>query len=356
MMNATATDAGTTATLSTVPPDLDTTAAAALARRLYGIEATAKLLTSERDQNFRMIAESGESWLLKVSNPSEPDDIIELQTAALDHITRHSPTSPVPRVIRTLGGEDGFDLTLGDGRRSRVRLLTYLEGEPVRGTPRTRAQRIGMGTALAELDLALAGFDHPAASHDLLWNIARAERLAHLIDEVAEGERAALLRLFMDRFRDEVMPRLPSLRAQVIHNDYHLFNVLVGKNECRVTGIIDFGDMIHAPLVDEVATAAAYQLRGTDDPLGAVAEFVAAYHSVLPLTAAEQELVADLMATRHLITALITEWRVRRYPENRTYILRHNPEAWDALSLMADMPRDALRDRLLSRIVHGDRP
>ena len=71
---------------------------------------------------------------------------------------------------------------------------------------------------------------------------------------------------FMARFGD-VKPRLAGLRHQVIHNDYHLFNVLVAQDDAsRVTGIIDFGDMIRAPLVAEVATAAAYQLRGTDDP------------------------------------------------------------------------------------------
>ena len=54
--------------------------------------------------------------------------------------------------------------------------------------------------------------------------------------------------------------------------------------------------------------------------------------AVLPLTEPEQEIVGDLMATRHLITALISEWRALRYPENRAYIMRHNPAAWQALA------------------------
>ena len=122
----------------------------------------------------------------------------------------------------------------------------------------------------------------------------------------------------------------------------------------RVTGIIDFGDIVHAPLVGEVATAAAFQMADAADPLAAVAEFVGAYHADLPLLAEEQEIVADLMATRHLITVLITEWRSRRYPENRAYIMRHNPASWDALRLMADLSPESARDRVLANVRSGD--
>ena len=80
------------------------------------------------------------------------------------------------------------------------------------------------------------------------------------------------------------------------------------------------------------------------------AQFVGAYHAILPLVEAEQEIVADLMATRHLITALISEWRAKRYPENRAYIMRHNPAAWEALSQLADLSRDEMRERLLAEV------
>ena len=146
-------------------------------------------------------------------------------------------------------------------------------------------------------------------------------------------QRRALAEAFMTRFTDHVLPRLASLRSQVIHNDYHLYNVLVAPDDhARIVGIIDFGDMLHAPLVGEVATAAAFHMAGNADPFEGPAQFVAAYHAALPLTDVEQEIVADLMATRHLITVLISEWRAARYPENRAYIMRHNPAAWEALS------------------------
>ena len=341
--------------LSSSVPDLPLADAAGVAARLYGIETTAELLTSERDANFRLVAADERAYLLKVSNPSDSDEVVDLQTACLDHIAKADPARPVPRVQRTLTGANGDHIVLSDGRRCAVRLLTYLDGVQAKATPRSHAQRVQLGAALAELDLALRDFVHPAASHDLLWNAARADRLAHLVDEIVGDDQRKIVRHFMDRFVNQLLPRLAGMRAQVIHNDYHLYNVLVAANNPeRVTGIIDFGDMVHAPLVGEVATAAAFQMADAADPLAAAAEFVGAYHAILPLLDEEQEIAADLMTARHLITVLITEWRSRRYPENYAYIMRHNPASWDALHLMADLSRQSARDRLLANVRSGD--
>ena len=338
------------APLNTPAPDLGFEEISALVKRLYDLSCVPSPLTSERDQNLRLQADSGECYLFKITNPSEPRDVVALQTEALDHIATMSPAMPVPRVIHTVKGASCTEIELPDGRKSLVRLLSYLEGTPVWKAERTVGQRRSMGRSLAQLDLALANFSHPAAAHDLLWNVSGAHRLAHMVADIAPGRRN-LIEFFMDRFQTVVQPRLPALRAQVIHNDFNLYNVLVDKyDESQVSGIIDFGDMLHAPLVGEVATGAAYQMAGEADPLGTAGAFVGAYHDVLPLLPEELELVADLMATRHLITVLITEWRSVRYPANRDYILRHNPAAWESLAQLADIHPLQQRDRLLHSV------
>lgn len=337
------------AALSTPAPDLAPAEVQALVERLYGIHGVVKSLAGERDQNCAVESADGTRYVFKISNPSEPVSLVDFQIAAIEHIARTSPGQPVPRVVRTADGRARETVTLADGARTTVRMLTYLEGIQVRETQRTAAQRVAMGKGLAELNLALQGFTHPAAMHDLLWNVSAAHRLTVQLDSLVEGPQRALARSFMTRFTEHVLPRLASVRAQVIHNDYHLYNVLVAPDDqARITGIIDFGDMLHAPLVGEVATAAAFHMAGSADPFEGPAQFVSAYQAVLPLTEPEQDIVADLMATRHLITALISEWRALRYPENRSYIMRHNPAAWEALSQMADLSRHEARDRLLT--------
>ena len=341
--------------LSSTVPDLTLAEAVQVAARLYGIDAEAVLLTSERDENFRLETADGRFYLLKISNPSDSDEIVDLQTACLDHVARVDPAQPVPRVLRTLAGANGDHILLSDGRRCAVRMLTYLEGVPAKSTARSSEQRVQMGAALAQLDLALRDFVHPAAAHDLHWNVSRANQLAHLVDEIEGDAPRKLVRHFMDRFVSTVLPQLGAMRTQAIHNDYHFYNVLVAADDPRrVTGIIDFGDMIHAPLVGEIGTGAAYQMADAPDPLGAAADFVGGFHAIFPILPQEQAILADLMATRHLISVLISEWRSRRHPENYDYIMRHNPAAWDALRLMADLSQDEARDRLLANVRSGD--
>lgn len=345
-----------TAALSTAAPRLDLTDVRALVARLYGIDGGVETLASERDQNCRVEAADGTRYVVKISNASEPVEVVDFQIAALDHIAAVSPELPVPRVVRTLDGRTRAGLVLAGGHPTTVRMLTYLDGVQIKETPRSAPQRRAMGTCLARLDLALRDFSHPAAKHNLLWNVSAAHRLVSKLDGIADASRRTLAEAFMRRFNDHVLPRLAALRAQVIHNDYHLYNVLVAGGEpARITGIIDFGDMLHAPLVGEVATAAAFHMTGNADPFEGPAQFVGAYHATVPLNDIEQDIIADLMATRHLITALISEWRALRYPENRAYIMRHNPAAWEALSQMADLPRNTARDRLLTEVRHGKR-
>ncbi len=339
------------AALSTPKPSLALADVEELVARLYGIRGKALSLASERDQNCCIEAVDGQRYVVKISNPSEPLPVVDFQIAALDHIARVAPDLPVPRVVRTLAGKTRDSVTLAGGVHTSVRMLTYLDGIQIRETVRTVSQRRAMGTGLARLDLALQGFSHPAASHDLLWNVSTAHRLADKLEFVLDAPRRALATSFMQRFTTHVLPRLSSVRAQVIHNDYHLYNLLVDANDHeRITGVIDFGDMLQAPLVGEVATAAAFHMTGNDDPFEGPSQFVGAYHATLPLLDAEQEIVADLMATRQLVTALISEWRAARYPENRAYIMRHNPAAWEALAQMADLSRNAARDRLLIEV------
>ena len=344
------------AALSTAAPSLAPDEVGALVSRLYGIHGGVTPLAGERDQNCCIETGDGTRYVVKISNPSEPVAVVDFQIAALDHIGRASPGQPVPRVVRTLGGRTRDTVALPDGRQSTVRMLTYLDGVQIRETSRTAAQRRAMGTVLAGLNLALHGFTHPAATHNLLWNVSAAQRLTDKLDGIVDAPRRALAEAFMRRFTDHVLPRLASVRSQVIHNDYHLYNVLVAPDDHeRIVGIIDFGDMLHAPLVGEVGTAAAFHMTGSADPFEGPAQFVGAYHATLPLMDIEQEIVADLMATRHLITALISEWRAARYPENRAYIMRHNPAAWEALAQMADLSRNEARDRLLIEVINGKR-
>ena len=118
------------------------------------------------------------------------------------------------------------------------------------------------------------------------------------------------------------------------------------KNPDIVRSILDFGDMVHAPLVNDLAVASAYHLGNGSNVLTQALPFISSYNAVLPLESSELEILYDLIAARLVITVAITNWRASLYPENRNYILRNAPQAWAGLHGFADISRESAQDQL----------
>jgi Ser/Thr protein kinase RdoA (MazF antagonist) len=296
---------------------------------------------------FRLRDAKGIEYLLKITNPAEPPDVTHLQTAALQWIADTDSQLPVQRPQKTGDGATELRLAIGASEPRTVRLLSFLQGQPLHETQRTRAQRRELGRMLARLGQALAAFRHPSEGYELGWDIAHAHRLKPLMAHVRRREQLDLAQAVFRRFETKVRPSLPGLRAQVVHNDLNAYNVLVDPTDSeRITGVLDFGDIVRTQLVNDVAIGAAYHLSASPDVLEGPCDFIDAYQEVTPLAPEETELLPDLIATRLLVTVLITGWRAERYPENRDYILKNTALAWDGLDRLAHIPPEIARDRL----------
>lgn len=307
--------------MTTPAPDLTPEQAADLVRERYALPGRATPLDSERDRNFRYTAEDGREFVLKVSNAAELPAVLDFQARALDHIARTAPELPVPRI------EPGSDSELLQavelpGGRSLVRLVSYLPGVPVGDVSSTPALRRHLGATLAALGRALQGFFHAAARHPLLWDVNQTAAVSELAVHIEERRGRELAERVFARHAAWGEEALAVLRAQVIHNDFNPDNVLVHAGDPeRVSGIIDFGDMVHAPLVNDLAVLAAYQVIGRDDELGALAEIAAAFHAVRPLEPAEIDVLFHLVQLRLATSVAICAWRAREHPDNVDYIL-----------------------------------
>ncbi len=136
------------------------------------------------------------------------------------------------------------------------------------------------------------------------------------------------------------------LRWQLIHNDLNPHNLVVDPASGAVCGIIDFGDMVRAPLVQDLATACAYHIPADGHPLSAALEMVRAYHAVCPLLPEELDVLFDVMAARGAISVAISGWRARMQPENAAYITRNGQRAWAAMERLVAVPRAEARAML----------
>ncbi len=301
-------------------------------------------LVSERDQNFLLRAADGARFVLKISNPGEAPAVLDFQARALEHVARLAPALPVPHVVPSRGGRmlERIETSGGD---CLVRIVSWLDGTPLDDVPWTPRLRKHLAGTMAKLGLALRGFFHPAARHPLLWDVNRADAAAALTAHIDDPARRTLAERNFERHQRQVAPLLAGLRAQVIHNDCNPDNVLVARDDPEaVSGIVDFGDMVHAPLVNDLAVAIAYQLVDQDDPLAVACELVAAYHATCPLEPAELRLLFDLVSLRLTMSVAICAWRAKRHPENVDYILGHHERYWATLARLDALdPRDAER-------------
>lgn len=334
--------------LSDGSPALDIAWVRALAQQRYGLVGELVALTGERDRNYRLQSgPDGARYMMKVSHPAESALVADFQTQALIHIAAADPGLPVQRIVPTLAGESQFTVEPADGLPRVVRLFSYLPGLPLPDAPRSTVQRVNLARTLARLDLALSGFEHAAGRLELPWDIQRADGVRGLLVHIADPRRRALADRALNVFERIAKPRLPGLRAQPIHNDFNIYNVLVDPADTdRIAGVLDFGDMVHAPLIDDLAVAAAYQLGVDGDPLADIVPFVEAYHAVLPLRREEVDVLFTLMTARLLMVVAISGWRAARHPDNAAYLLRNNPVSWARLTACERVGNEAATSAL----------
>lgn len=334
--------------LEVAPAQVSLEQAAAIAAEHFGLHGAAQRLAGERDLNFQISAADGVTRLLKLSHPLEDPQVVDFQNGVLLHVQRTDPELPVQRVYPALDGSYQFTVEV-DGQRMLARLMSFVEGLPLHQVAeRSLALRQNLGDALARLDRAMKDFSHPASGHELLWDMKHASRLRRLLPHIDHGEKRALVEQFLDNFEEQALPHLTKLRTQVIHNDLNPHNVIVDAHHPeRILNILDFGDMVHAPLVNDLAVAAAYQLGGIDDPLAPASELITAYHRRNPLLPDEQAILVDLIATRLVMTLCITAWRASLHPENRDYILRNSQHAWQSLQGLANLSRPQAQAQII---------
>lgn len=334
------------AAVAALPPAVSPHRLAAAVHEQFGLVGRYRVLISERDQNFRLTAASGDDYVVKVSSSAEPACVSDFHIAALLHLERAG--AAVPRVVRTLSGELYGNVTSADAEY-RLRLVSYLPGMQLASVRVGAATAFDFGARLAELHARLRDFSHPGDRPVLLWDMQRALELRDLLHHIDETTVRCAVEQSLQDFESLVVPRISKLRSQVIHGDANPGNVIVEPDSHRIVGFIDFGDMLRAPLVFDIAIAAAYLRAAGDTPVATIAPFIAGYRSVSVLQPLEQELLFDLVRARLATTVTLLYWRLsaRRLDDPyREKTLREEGDAVRFLGALDALGRDAFLERI----------
>ena len=311
------------------PPVVTVDDASKVAADLYGWQAEAIALTGERDKNYLLHTQEAGDVVLKFINPAEEAAETDLQIQVLLWLAQQNCAVVVPKALRSRTGDLVCDYTVGE-QVYKVRAYTYLNGVSVAQAQMGAALQQSFGTQAAQLVRALEGFDHPALSRVLLWDVMHLNQLRAWAEEVLpQDEMGQFVFAYLDQFEQTILPVLQALPQQVIHGDISKSNTVASSADASsIHGVLDFGDLCKAPRVVELAVAASYALDAeTGDLQAALAGIVAAYAAVLPLSEAESALIPDLIVARLVQRIVISEWRASHFPNNRDYILRSNAQA-----------------------------
>jgi 4-aminobutyrate aminotransferase-like enzyme/Ser/Thr protein kinase RdoA (MazF antagonist) len=274
-------------------------------------------LPGERDCNFRLrTADSAavqgravppREFVLKVLHVAADAESIDCLVRVLDHLAEQDPALPVPRLFPTLQGE-AVGRFSRDGVDYATCLVGFLPGRLLSQSPASAPLLQNVGATLARVDRALQGFFHPSLTRRLAWDVRRLPELVEFSGDIESAALRETINQVSGAFRAS-LPRLRGLRSQAIHGDCHGANLLVDADHQSICGILDFGDMIHAPLIMEPAVAMSELLTEASAPLESVGAVLQGYAQACPLQPEEVELIYDIVVARHAITLLVHAWR-----------------------------------------------
>lgn len=334
------------------PPAFSEREASRVARSVFDLAGEAEDLGGERDQTFVIGGES-KRHILKISNVFETAANLDLETAAIKHIRSSVSEVPVAEVLAPNGvlasdPAEAFRASVEGAQGNHfVRLFEFVEGSMGTLSPPLSSDAVrDLGRSIAQLDHALRGFFHLAAGRVLLWDLKHAASVRRLTSAIESAEQRSVVERVLSRFETVALPIWPQLRAQVVHGDPILENVRL-DSAGRVCGIIDFGDIVHSSLLQDVAAALASVLRKREnDTLPIARIFLDGYTSCVPLEPIEAELLGVALGARLASIIAIGAWEVVEHAEKATHFEECVVDSWRLLEQLEEVGPQAVGQAL----------
>lgn len=330
------------------PPAFDAAQIAEKVADEYGLTGEWLSLAGERDQNLKLDTADGRKFVVKIAGPDEDPEVADLQVQALLFLEKNSPHIPVPRVIHSKTGRSLSAISSNGGASHALRIITYLEGISYAEGAFPDAENLQkIGAFQGELVNALAGFEHQAAKHFMPWNLSNGIAVSRRLWAEAATDVRTLAAPLLSRLRHDVLPKLNAGPSQIIHNDAHADNLLRPDAASQdVAGLIDFGDMVYAPIINDLAvTATSFHRPGKED-LETVENLLIGFHRVHPLSDTEVSLLWDAMTLRVLITILLSDIKLNIYKYRDPDVIKERMEAYAMLELICTLDHKWVVDRL----------
>ncbi len=300
--------------------------ASQIALEYFNLKAKSTTLNSYADENFLLETDSGEKFLLKISNEAAKENL-DFQVRLLQHLSGMKLPCLIARTVLDKNG----NALAAISRNKTARLLSWIPGRLwATVNPKTDVLRNNLGKVAGTLTTALQDFEHPAAHRRLDWDLANANWTKRYLNRFS-GEEKKMISYFQQRF-SEVEHTYRTLPKSVVHNDLNDYNILVSEDISNpsVSGIIDFGDAVYTQTINDLAIALAYATMNLPEPLSAALDVVSAYNKQYKFSENELACLYVLVGMRLVTTVVSASLKKEEFPNDEYFVISEKP-AWDLL-------------------------
>lgn len=324
-------------------PSLSPDTVLAFLNERYGLTGELTALDGERDLNYKLKSRDNALYVVKVAHPDERADVLDLQSTTLSLLAQRTPNPlAFPSVVTSIHKRDVEIMEASKGAHA-VRVVSYLQGTPIANISTLGETTLASaGTIVGHMDVAMSDLYHPAMHRWLDWDSKHSfsiirERL-HAINIT---EDRALVENELVRLEMSLLPAFASLPMQVIHNDVNDYN-LIAHDTGEISGIIDFGDMVHSYRVCDPAHTLAYLLLSRPNWHNVARGFLSGYLGSCPLTDHEIGSILDFISLRLCLSVTMSAHQKREAPDNEYLSISEKP-AWKTLRRLREEEGDELR-------------
>ncbi len=298
------------------------------ARKHYGLTVSVKTLNGFDELNFLLTDSVNNKFILKVAHDAHGLPFLDAQVKIINYL---AASLLADKFQHFLLNSEGKELTtiVEQGKNYYVRILSFMEGVFwVDLKEKSKTLHVNLGAFMGEMDKVLQHFSHPGMHRHYTWDIQTALDANVNLKFIKSHERRRIAGYFLLQFEMEVLPVLSSLRHAYVHNDANDYNILV--REEKIAGLIDFGDMVYTPLINNLAVACTYAMLNCDQPLQVAVEVVKGYHQVYSITIQELDLLYYLIAGRLCISVTQSASNASADSTNEHHFITEAP-AWNLL-------------------------
>ena len=283
----------------------------------YGVDVrNVKKLNGYDNSNYLVELESGQKYIFKTYVFEESlFDSVQAENEILASLSSEN-SNKYPRPISFVDGSFEKKIEYQENVLI-IRMLSYLDGVFLGDADYTKSLIESFGAFVAEMDWELKDAkNYTIKARAWEWDLQYFGLNKKYLEDIVDAHERNIIRYFFLQFEENVQPKLPILRKQIIHNDPNEWNVLTKKN--AVSGVIDFGDLAYSNLINEVAIAITYICFGAENPLQMATYFLKGYHDVFPLQKQEVEILYYLIGAR-LCTSILNAAHSRKVNPTNEY-------------------------------------